>query len=162
MSLSDGKMTGTINATLCYLRSKGHTLMLFRNKKAGDIHQGKWNGLGGKMKSGETPEECAIREIHEESGLTARSVSLRGILTFPNFDGENDWLVFVFVADDFSGDLIESPEGMLHWIPDGEILRLPLWEGDKIFLEWLNKPLFFSGKFNYDRGRLKNYSVVFH
>ncbi|MEZ4719172.1 MAG: NUDIX domain-containing protein [Caldilineaceae bacterium] len=75
--------------------------MLLRNKKANDMHAGKWNGLGGKFEPGETPEDCAIREIQEESGLTVRNPALRGILTFPGFDGEEDWYAFVFVANTF-------------------------------------------------------------
>ena len=80
-----------INATLCYLRRDRYTLMLYRNKKPDDIHQGKWNGLGGKFEAGETPEECACREVREESGLIPDELVLKGVLTFPCFDGVNDW-----------------------------------------------------------------------
>ncbi|MEZ4560192.1 MAG: 8-oxo-dGTP diphosphatase [Caldilineaceae bacterium] len=100
--------------------------MLLRNKKANDMHAGKWNGLGGKFEPGETPEDCAIREIQEESGLTVRNPALRGILTFPGFDGEEDWYAFVFVANTFEGELIESDEGELHWIDDDRLLDLNL------------------------------------
>ena len=78
-------------ATLCYLRRDGKTLMVHRIKKANDMHQGKWNGLGGKLDPGETPEECAVREIYEESGLIAHNPRLKGILTFPAFDDFEDW-----------------------------------------------------------------------
>lgn len=152
----------TINATLCYLRRCNQTLMLCRNKKANDIHQGKWNGLGGKFEPGETPEECAIREIREESGLIVRNPVLRGIISFPLFDRRNDWLVFVFVVSDFDGDLIESAEGDLEWIPDCDLLKLPLWDGDRIFLPWLENDHFFSAKFVYSDGRLLEHSVVFY
>jgi len=86
-------------ATLCYIKdnSTNKTLMLYRNKKENDYHEGKWNGLGGKFELGETPEECAIRELKEESGLTVENPKLKGLLTFPNFDGVDDWYVFVFV-----------------------------------------------------------------
>jgi len=147
-------------ATLCYLRRGGHTLMIHRVKKADDMHQGKWNGLGGKFEPGETPEECALREIHEESGLAARHPMLRGFLTFPGFKDDEDWYAFVFVVTDFEGELIDSPEGHLAWIPDGELLGLPLWEGDHIFLPWLDKPGFFSAKFEYVDGRLIRHGVV--
>ena len=78
-----------ILATLCYVKHDGCTLMLHRNKKANDIHEGKWNGLGGKFEAGETPEECAIREVYEESGLSIRGPKLCGLLMFPNFKGND-------------------------------------------------------------------------
>jgi 8-oxo-dGTP diphosphatase len=149
-------------ATLCYVRRDGQTLMLLRNKKANDIHEGKWNGLGGKFEPGETPEACAIREIYEESGLTVRNPELRGILTFPAFDGQEDWYAFVFVACDFEGELIDSLEGELHWIDDDRVLDLNLWEGDRHFIQWLDKPGFFSGRFDYVDGALMGYDLVVH
>src|SRR3989338_5286050 len=127
-------------ATLCYLKKDGKTLMLFRNKRAGDIHGGKWNGLGGKIHLGETPEECVIREVKEESGLAIQNPSLRGVLTFPAFKEEEDWYVYVFVATELSGGIhklslrTDSPEGTLEWIDDCELLNLNLWEGDPLFL----------------------------
>jgi len=149
-------------ATLCYLRHEGKTLMLHRIKKENDIHQGKWNGLGGKMEAGETPEECVIREVYEESGLRIHNPSLRGVLTFPAFAHEEDWYAFVFTASEFEGTLINSPEGVLRWIPNEQILDLPLWEGDRIFLPWLDEPVFFSGKFVYRNGKLVDHTVVFY
>ncbi len=137
--------------------------MIHRVKKANDMHQGKWNGLGGKMEPGETPEECAIREIREESGLIVLRPDLRGILTFPGFSNDEDWYVFVFVVTEFSGDLIDSAEGRLEWIEDGKIPALNLWEGDRTFLKWLESDDgFFSGKFVYKNGALINHDVVFH
>ncbi len=149
-------------ATLCYVRRNGHTLMVHRIKKANDMHMGKWNGLGGKLEAGETPEECAVREIFEESGLQVRNPLLKGLLTFPGFANEEDWYAFVFVTDDFSGDLIDSPEGHLEWIPDERLLELNLWEGDRIFIPWLDQPGFFSGKFVYKHNILVAHDVVFH
>ena len=151
-----------ICATLCYVRKNGKTLMLHRVKKDKDIHEGKWNGLGGKMEPGETPEECVVREVREESGLKIRKPSLRGILTFPGFDGENDWLCFLFVARHFTGKIIESDEGALSWVPNGNLVHLPLWEGDKHFLNWLQRKRFFSAKFVYKKGRLKRHHVIFY
>jgi 8-oxo-dGTP diphosphatase len=147
-------------ATLCYVRRDGKTLMVHRIKKENDMHQGKWNGLGGKLEAGETPEECAIREIAEESGLRVTSPVLKGFLTFPGFANEEDWYAFVFVATDFEGELIDSPEGVLEWIDDVELLNLDLWEGDLIFLPWLSRPGFFSAKFTYKDGRLVHHHVV--
>ena len=151
-------------ATLCYItdKKKNSTLMLHRIKKENDYHQGKWNGLGGKLNLGETPEECAIREIKEESGLTVKNPSLKGFLTFPNFDGIDDWYVFVFTFEEFNGNLIDSPEGKLEWIPNDELTSLNLWEGDKIFLEWVFSGKIFSAKFTYEDGKFVDYTVNFY
>ena len=149
-------------ATLCYIRQAGKTLMIHRVKKENDMHAGKWNGLGGKLEPGETPEECAAREIREESGLVIANPVLKGILTFPMFDGDEDWYSFVFLVRDFEGDLIDSPEGFLKWIPDEELLDLNLWAGDRIFLPWLERAGFFSGKFIYQGGELIDHHVTFH
>ncbi len=149
-------------ATLCYVRQAGRTLMVHRIKKPNDMHMGKWNGLGGKLEAGETPEECAVREIFEESGLQVRSPQWRGLLTFPGFANEEDWYAFVFVANEFSGELIESPEGRPEWIDDARLLELNLWEGDRIFIPWLDQPGFFSAKFVYKNNLLAEHSVVFY
>ena len=136
--------------------------MLFRNKKPNDYHEGKWNGLGGKVDSGESPDECAIREIKEESGLDVYDPKFHGIITFPNFDQKNDWLVFIYSFKNFSGEIIDSPEGQLEWINDNKLLDLNLWEGDKIFLPWLTQNKFFEAKFNYDNGKLVSHTVKFY
>jgi 8-oxo-dGTP diphosphatase len=149
-------------ATLAYIRQGGKTLMVHRNKKVNDMHQGRWNGLGGKFEAGETPEECVIREIREESGLTARNPKLKGFLSFPGFSNDEDWYAFVFVVSDFEGELSESPEGDLRWIDDDTLPDLFLWEGDLIFLPWLDRPGFFSGKFTYLDNKLVSHAVVFH
>jgi 8-oxo-dGTP diphosphatase len=149
-------------ATLCYLRKDGRTLMIHRVKKAGDIHAGKWNGLGGKLEPGETPEECAAREIREESGLIARRLELKGVLSFPGFANDEDWYAFVFVVPEFEGQISESQEGYLQWIESTEIYNLNLWEGDRVFLPWLDQPGLFSGKFVYKNGRLVDHSVIFY
>lgn len=152
----------TVAATLCYVRSDGRTLMLHRNKKEGDVHLGKWNGLGGKLDPGESPEECVVREIREESGLTLLEPRLRGILTFPAFKPGEDWLVFVYTATRFEGKLGACPEGDLEWVEDAHLLELPLWEGDRIFLPWLEWGRFFSGKFVYRDGALVSHEVSFY
>lgn len=149
-------------ATLCYLRQNGCTLMIHRVKKENDIHAGKWNGLGGKLDRGESPEECVIREVFEESGLRIVKPELRGILTFPNFAHEEDWYAFVFTASLFEGTLIDSAEGNLKWIPDEELLSLNLWEGDRVFIPWLLEGKFFSAKFVYRKGVFEGYQVAFY
>ncbi len=136
--------------------------MIHRVKKAGDIHAGKWNGLGGKLEPGETPEECAVREIREESGLIARRLELKGVLSFPGFANDEDWYAFVFVVPEFEGQISESQEGYLQWIESTEIYDLNLWEGDRVFLPWLDQPGLFSGKFVYKNGRLVDHSVNFY
>jgi 8-oxo-dGTP diphosphatase len=149
-------------ATLIYVRQDGKTLMVHRNKKPGDMHAGKWNGLGGKLEAGETPEACAVREVLEESGLTIRHPEWRGLLTFPDFAQGEDWYAFVYVARDFSGSLIDSPEGRLAWVPDATIASLPLWPGDRIFLPWLDQPLTFSASFRYVAGALMAWSATLY
>ena len=148
--------------TLVYLKQNGKTLMLHRVKKEQDFHEGKWNGLGGKLDPGETPEECAIREVKEESGLDLKALKLRGIITFPLFDQVDDWYVYLFTGTEFSGDLIDSPEGDLKWIDNDKLLDLNLWEGDYIFLQWIEQERFFSGKFVYEEKQLVDHSVVFY
>ena len=151
-----------ILATLCYVKKDGHTLMIHRNKRPNDIHEGKWNGLGGKFEAGESPEDCVIREVGEESGLVIRAPHLHGLLTFTNFKG-NDWYVFVYSAKDFTGELLSDvPEGSLEWIRDDEILRLPLWDSDQVFLPWVTQGRFFSGKFNYDGEKFVDHEVSFY
>lgn len=149
-------------STLCYIKKKSRTLMLHRVKKQDDVHEGKWNGLGGKFLPGETPEECVCREVREESGLTVDNPVLRGVMMFPEFKNKEDWLVFLFTAEEFSGEMISSPEGHLEWVPDDQLLQLNLWEGDKIFLKWLEEGRFFSAKFIYKDKRLLKHSVVFY
>jgi 8-oxo-dGTP diphosphatase len=149
-------------ATLCYVRRNGQTLMLHRIKKAQDMHAGKWNGLGGKLLPGETPEQCVIREVAEESGLNLINPRMCGFITFPAFDEIEDWYVFLFVARHFAGELIDSPEGRLAWIDDEQLPALNLWDGDRIFMQWLELDHFFSAQFRYHGGRLIDHQVLFY
>lgn len=135
---------------------------MHRVKKKNDIHQDKWNGLGGKFQPGETPEECVVREIEEECGLLISNPELKGFLTFPEFSAGEDWYVFVFVASQFEGEITESTEGKLEWIDDDQLLNLNLWEGDRFFIEWLDKNAFFSGKFYYKEGALLKHKMIIH
>lgn len=149
-------------ATLCYVRDGNRTLMIHRIKKDNDMHHGKWNGLGGKLEAGESPEECARREIFEESGLIATELKMKGILTFPKFANNEDWYAYVFVVTGYVGELIDSEEGNLEWVHNERLNELDLWEGDYIFLPWLEWPGFFSGKFTYKNGKLIEHRVIFH
>lgn len=135
--------------------------MLHRAKKVGKIYDDKWNGLGGKMETGESPEECVVREVREESGLHIRRPKLKGVLAFPSFDGVDDWIVFVFTAGKFSGTLMKkSPEGDLSWIPNRKIHKLNIWEGDRYFIKHLSGRRFFTGKFIYRNGEYIKHDLV--
>lgn len=126
------------------------------------MHQGKWNGLGGKLKEGETPEECVCREVEEESGYKIKTPVYKGLIVFPAFDEIEDWYVFVFTAEQFSGEPIESAEGELCWIDDKKLFELLLWDGDYVFMKWLDKPGIFSAKLIYEKKRLVDYQVKFY
>lgn len=147
-------------SSTCYIQSSNKTLMLHRIKKQNDVHQGKWVGLGGKVEAGETPEECIIREVKEESGLTVVNPQMKGILTFPKFKDGEDWYVFLFTASEYSGELVESGEGELAWIDNDKVFDLPLWEGDRLFLDWMHRYHFFSAKIVYEEGQLVHHQLV--
>ncbi len=146
-------------ATLVYVRKDSKTLMLH---KAKGYQKGKWNGLGGKLEPGESPEECMRREVFEESGLHVEKAKLKGFLTWPDFDGVDDWYAFVFVVTDFSGQPVSSDEGELHWIENSKLMELNLYDGDRIFIPWLEQDKLFSGKFRYEAGEFKDYEVSFY
>ena len=148
--------------TLCYIDNGRQTLMLHRIKKENDMHKGKWNGLGGKFEDGESPEECVIREVREESGLIIKEPVLKGIITFPAFDEIDDWMVFVFTSNQFKGSLTECDEGVLEWIGNENLSKLKMWEGDKIFMKWLKDTPFFSAKFIYERKKYVSHDVTFY
>ena len=148
-------------ATLCYVKRDGHTLMLLRNKKPGDIHAGKWNGRGGKFEPGESPEQCVTREVMEESGLLICNPHLHGLVMFPGFKGQ-DWYIFVFSAHEFSGELVNSPEGELHWIRDEDLPSLALWPSDSYFFDWMRRDGFFSARFIYAGNEMLGHEVHFY
>ena len=148
-------------AVLAYLKRNGKTLMLYRNKKEKDIHQGKWNGLGGKLEKGEMPEEALKREVAEESGFLVEKADLKGHIVFPNFS-EADWYVYLYEVSKFSGVQIESNEGELHWIDDEKVVELNLWKGDLLFLDWMKMGRFFSAKLIYEKGELVEHRVYFY
>ena len=141
--------------TLCYIEKEGKYLMLHRVKKYHDINAGKWIGVGGHVENGETPEECLLREVKEETGLTLTAYRLRGLVTFLSDVCEPE-LMCVFTADAFDGELIECDEGELAWVEKSDVLGLPTWEGDRVFLERLlsGDERFFSIKLRYEGDRL--------
>lgn len=123
--------------------------MLHRVKKTVDENKDKWIGIGGKFEEGESPEDCVIREVSEETGLTLNSWRYRGIVTFVSDEWGTEYM-HLFTSDDFSGTPCECDEGVLEWIEKERLLSLPIWEGDKIFLRLLDtdEP-FFSLKLCY-------------
>jgi len=150
-------------ATLAYVRRGEETLMLRRGGDKAALHAGRWNGLGGKFEPGESPEACMRREVLEESGLTVLAAQLKGFITFPRFEaGSVDWYVWVYVVTRFSGTVTPSVEGDLFWIPTAELAQLPLWEGDRHFLPWLDQPGVFSAVFEYEGGAYRRHEVEFY
>ncbi len=141
--------------TLCYIEQEGKYLMLHRVKKHHDINAGKWIGVGGHVENGETPEECLLREVKEETGLVLTAYRLRGLVTFLS-DACEPELMCVFTADAFDGELIECDEGELAWVEKSDVLALPTWEGDRVFLERLlsGDERFFSIKLRYEGDKL--------
>ena len=132
------------NTTLCYIERGDEYLMLHRVKKAVDENAGKWIGVGGRFEEGESPEDCLLREVFEETGLRLTAWRYRGIVRFISDEwGEED--MHLFTADGFEGKLHESDEGVLAWKKKDEVLTsLPIWEGDRIFLRLLaqDRPFF--------------------
>jgi 8-oxo-dGTP diphosphatase len=138
------------NTVLCYIERDGQYLMLYRNRKEKDCNAGKWVGVGGGFEDKESPVDCLIREVKEETGLTLTSYRLRGIITFVS-DRWEDETMFLFTADGFMGERIDCDEGELHWIPIEEVPSLPVWEGDRIFLRLLTEEApFFLMKLTYE------------
>ena len=137
--------------TLCYIEQDGNYLMMHRVKKKNDINKDKWIGVGGHFEYGETPEECLLREVKEETGLTLLNYRMRGIVTFIYGEDVVEYM-HLFTADSFEGELTDCDEGELVWIPKEEVMNLPIWEGDKVFFKLLNeRDDFFLLKLCYNR-----------
>ncbi len=124
------------DATLCYIERDGKYLMLLRNRKSNDPNEGKWIGVGGKLEDGETPEDCAIREIFEETGLRATSLTRWGDVYFRSDVWECE-IMRLFLVTGFEGETADCDEGELHWVEKDRIFDLNLWDGDRIFLKYL-------------------------
>ena len=144
-----------LNTTLCYITQGDQVLMLHRVKKQNDVNKDKWIGVGGKFLEDESPDECLLREVREETGLKLTSWRCRGIVTFltnGNFEGE---YMYLFTADGFTGQLTDCDEGELAWVSREFLDRLPKWEGDQIFLDllWRDAP-FFLLKLRYQDEKL--------
>ena len=139
-------------STLCYIEQNGSYLMLHRTVKEKDINKDKWIGVGGHFEEGESPEECLLREVTEETGYTLTSYTFRGIVTFLSGNGEIEYMS-LFTADGFTGEPIPCDEGELAWVKKEDVWNLNIWEGDKIFFRLLDEGIpFFSLKLAYDGG----------
>ena len=149
-----------INTTLCYIARGEDYLMLHRVKKENDLNHDKWIGIGGKFEDKESPEDCVVREVLEETGLTLTDYRYRGLVTFVSDRWPTEYM-HLFTADGFTGTVKECDEGVLEWIPRKKLLELPHWEGDAIFLDLIDRKdtPFFSLKLCY-RGDLLEQAVL--
>lgn len=140
--------------TICYIEKDDKYLMLHRTKKENDQSHDKWLGVGGKFEENESPDECVVREVKEETGLNLLSYRLRGVMTFVSDMWETEYM-FIYTADKFEGKLTECDEGELLWIEKSKILDLKLWEGDILFLKKLMEDCgFFTIKVQYQGEKL--------
>ena len=144
------------NTTLCYIERDGRYLMLHRVKKHDDANAGKWIGIGGKFEADESPDDCLLREVREETGLTLTRYRPRGIVTFVSDRWETE-IMHLYTADAFTGEEHACDEGDLAWVPIPRVEELPLWAGDRVFLRLLATDApFFSLKLVYEGDALKS------
>ena len=138
------------NTTLCYTQNdRGQTLLLHRVKKENDLNKDKWIGVGGGFEDKESPEDCLIREVYEETGLTLTRWRYRGTVTFVSDQWETEYM-HLYTADQWTGEIIECDEGTLEWVDNTRIPTLPAWAGDRIFLDLIAQDVpFFSLKLEY-------------
>ena len=150
-----------INSTLCYIEQDGKYLMLHRTMKQNDVNEDKWIGVGGRIEDKESPNECVLREVKEETGVTLTDYKYRGVVTFVSDKWDTEYM-HLFTATGFEGEIAYDAcdEGELMWVDKKDIENLNLWEGDKVFLRLLeDKDHFFSVKLSYVGDRLVD-SVV--
>ena len=124
------------NTTLCYLERDGQYLMLHRIKKENDLNHDKWIGVGGRFEKDESPDDCLLREVREETGLILDRWRFRGVITFISDEWNTEYM-YLFTADRFHGTMIDCDEGVLEWVDKDRVPQLPLWEGDKLFFRLL-------------------------
>ncbi len=145
--------------TLCYIEQDNRYLMLHRTKKENDCNKDKWIGIGGHFEEGESPEECMLREVAEETSLQLLSYKLRGIINFVSDEWGTEYM-FLFTADQFAGEIGTCNEGELCWVDKEKVYDLPIWEGDKIFFKLLEEEKeFFSLKLQYEGEKLVDWMV---
>ena len=148
--------------TLCYIENNDCYLMLHRTKKKKDVNKDKWIGVGGHAEGNETPQECLLREVKEETGLSLTTYKFRGLITFISDEYEAE-MMCLFTADGYTGELITCDEGELEWVKKSDVPQLPTWEGDAQFLKLLleDEKRFFAMKLRYEGERLVEKSVEF-
>lgn len=147
-------------STLCYIEKDGQYLMLHRTVKKNDVNKDKWIGVGGHFEQGESPEECLLREVKEETGYTLTSWKYRGLVTFVYGEDIVEYMS-LYTADGFEGEPIECDEGQLEWVDKSKISQLELWEGDKIFFRLLDEGReFFSLKLVYNTSDVLEYAAL--
>ena len=127
-----------VETTLCYIESEGRVLLFYRTRKKKDPNQGKWIGVGGHIEKGETPEMCVLREVWEETGLHLLDVRARGIVHFRS-DVQPDEDMYLFTAEKFTGTLRDCEEGELAWVEKEKMFSLPMWAGDRVFLQLIQE-----------------------
>ena len=132
-------------STLCYIEKDDKYLMLHRTVKENDVNKDKWIGVGGHFEYGESPEECLLREVKEETGYTLTSWAYRGIVTFVYGEDVVEYMS-LYTADGFEGEPIDCDEGELEWVEKSKIETLKLWEGDKIFFDLLERDCGFPSR----------------
>lgn len=151
-----------LNTSLCYIEKDGAYLMIHRVKKKNDANHDKWIGVGGKFEDGESPFDCARREIREECGISVTDLSYRGIVTFVSDEYGTEYM-HLFTATEYEGEIdFNCDEGKLEWVKKEDIKNLPIWEGDKIFFELLDtEKRFFSLKLCYTGENLTDHKIEF-
>ena len=150
------------NTTLCYIEKDGAYLMIHRIKKENDLNKDKWVGVGGKLEEGESPFDCVRREVYEETGVIIKEPRYRGIITFVSDKWGTEYM-HLFTATDYDGEIdYDCDEGKLEWVKKEVVPTLPIWEGDKIFFDLIEKEKrFFSLKLCYVGDTLVSHTLEF-
>ena len=150
------------NTTLCYIEKDGAYLMIHRIKKENDLNKDKWVGVGGKLEAGESPFDCVRREVYEETGVIIKEPRYRGIITFVSDKWGTEYM-HLFTATDYDGEIdYDCDEGKLEWVKKELVPSLPIWEGDKIFFDLMEKEeRFFSLKLCYEGDTLVSHTLEF-
>ena len=150
------------NTTLCYIEKDGAYLMIHRIKKENDLNKDKWVGVGGKLEEGESPFDCVRREVYEETGVIIKEPRYRGIITFVSDKWGTEYM-HLFTATDYDGEIdYDCDEGKLEWVKKELVPSLPIWEGDKIFFDLMEKEdRFFSLKLCYEGDTLVSHTLEF-
>jgi 8-oxo-dGTP diphosphatase len=148
------------NTTLCYIEKDGAYLMIHRIKKENDLNKDKWVGVGGKLEEGESPFDCVRREVYEETGVIIKEPRYRGIITFVSDKWGTEYM-HLFTATDYDGEIdYDCDEGKLEWVKKELVPSLPIWEGDKIFFDLMEKEeRFFSLKLCYEGDTLVSHTL---